>query len=65
VCKQQANHPSVQAWAIHNIIFTLHAALPEDADDSALPVRSLLSHVLSLTEPLALELMEQWGHHVE
>lgn len=45
------------AWASHNILTTLHVALPDDADEAELPTRCLLSHVLSLTEPLALELM--------
>lgn len=46
-----------QAWAIHNIIQTLHVAVPDDPIGSEVPTRCLLSHVLSLTEPLALELM--------
>lgn len=54
-------HPSVQAWAIHNILTTLVVALPDDPADCAIPVRCLLLHVLDLTEPLALELMED-GH---
>lgn len=49
---------SVQAWAIHNILMTLHAAMPDDAADSEVPARCLISHVLSLTEPLATELMD-------
>lgn len=56
--KTQSKPLSVQAWAIHNILITLAAALPDDPADSEIPVRSLLYHVLDLTEPLALELME-------
>lgn len=47
-----------QAWAIHNILTTLYVALPDDVEEAGVPTRCLLSHVLSLTEPLAIELME-------
>lgn len=44
------------AWKIHNIVKTLHAALPDDAFDCDVPTRCILRHALELTEPLALEL---------
>lgn len=46
------------AWAIFNILKTLHAALPDDPIDCEVPTRCLLSHVVSLTETLADTLME-------
>ncbi|MDN7503484.1 hypothetical protein QZM43_12170 [Burkholderia orbicola] len=45
------------AWTIHNIVKTLHAALPDDGPECDVPARCLLRHVLELTEPLALGLM--------
>ena len=50
-----------RAWTIHNIVKTLHAALPEDEHDCDIPTRCLILHVLELTEPLALDLMKsEW-----
>ncbi|RQY53518.1 hypothetical protein DF111_20960 [Burkholderia stagnalis] len=50
-----------RAWTIHNIVKTLHAALPEDEHDCDIPTRCLIRHVLELTEPLALDLMDaEW-----
>ncbi|KWD74347.1 hypothetical protein [Burkholderia ubonensis] len=50
-----------RAWTIHNIVKTLHAALPEDETDCDIPTRCLIRHVLELTEPLALDLMDaEW-----
>lgn len=53
------------AWTIHNIVKTLHAALPDDAFDCDVPTRCVLRHVLELAEPLALELQRRNGeaHH--
>ncbi|WP_431820229.1 hypothetical protein [Burkholderia sp. F1] len=49
------------AWKIHNIVKTLHAALPDDAFDCDVPTRCMLRHVLELAEPLALELQRRDG----
>lgn len=46
-----------QAWAIHSILQTLHAALPDDPQDCDVPMRCLVSHLMDMTEPLATELM--------
>ncbi|CAN7472861.1 hypothetical protein [Paraburkholderia hospita] len=56
--KRTIDQLSSQAWAIHNIVRTLHVALPDDASDAAVPTRCLLLHVLGLTEQLAMELMD-------
>ncbi|WP_155704451.1 hypothetical protein [Burkholderia cepacia] len=50
-----------RAWTIHNIVKTLHAALPDDETHCDIPTRCLIRHVLELTEPLALDLMRsEW-----
>ena len=49
---------SNQAWAIHNFLQTLHAALPDDVAGAAVPTRCVVRNILDLSEPLALELMD-------
>lgn len=46
------------AWAIFNLLKTLHAALPDDAIGSEVPTRCVLSHVVGLAESLADALTE-------
>jgi hypothetical protein len=46
------------AWAIFNVLKTLHAALPDDSIGSEIPTRCLLSHVVGLAESLANALTE-------
>lgn len=46
-----------QAWAVNNILQTLCAALPCD-EAAAVPVRSVVDYVVSLSKPLASAITE-------
>ncbi|MYN11772.1 hypothetical protein GSY71_01215 [Pusillimonas sp. TS35] len=45
-----------KAWAISNVLQTLYAALPDDAADSAVPTRCLISTLFDMAEELATNL---------
>lgn len=47
-----------RAWKIHNLVKTLHEAIPDDAFDCDVPTRCMLRYVMELAEPLALELQQ-------
>ncbi|MDR5756351.1 hypothetical protein [Caballeronia sp. LZ035] len=49
---------SARAWQIHDVLQTLFSALPEDQEDSAVPVFGVVGLLTSLSRELANELSE-------
>jgi len=49
---------SARAWQIHDVLQTLFSALPEDQENSAVPVLGVVGLLTSLSRELANELSE-------
>ena len=50
------NHPCIRAWDVHNVLATLHEALPLDTHDCVIPTKCLVRLVLDMSAKLALDL---------
>ncbi|WP_250478961.1 MULTISPECIES: hypothetical protein [unclassified Caballeronia] len=49
---------SARAWQIHDVLQTLFSALPEDQENSAVPVFGVVGLLTSLSRELASELSD-------
>jgi hypothetical protein len=49
---------AAKAWQIHDVLQTLFSALPEDLEDSAVPVSGVVGLLTSLSRELANDLSD-------